>query len=122
MESKAANNFIFVLLPRPGAPAATTDPPLQNHRIARELKEMRCINFLIFFSPDWPLFTRLLLPVLCTKSLFVHAHGSLSGGEGEVGNQPAVRSRAAHHEPSRSPCDGLVCVCEIAISHQTAAL
>lgn len=80
MESKAANNFIFVLLPRPGAPAATTDPPLQNHRIARELKEMRCIY--IFFFPDWPLFTRLPLPVSCTKSLFVHAHGSPSGREG----------------------------------------
>lgn len=112
MESKAANNFIFVLLPRPGAPAATTDPPLQNHHIARELKEIRCINsfFFFFFSPDWPLFTRLLLLVLCIKSLFVHAHDSLSAGEGEWGTRE-VRPRAAHHEPSRSPCGGLVCVC-----------
>lgn len=106
MESKAANNFIFVLLPRPGAPAATTDPPLQNHRIARELKETRCINFFFFFySPDWPLFTRLLLPVVCTKSVFVLAHGSVSGGE-----QAVVTPCAAHHELPLSPWGGLVCV------------
>lgn len=92
MESKAANNFIFVLLPRPGAPAAMTDPPLQNRRIARELKEMRCIY--IFF-PDWPLFTRLLLLVSCTKLLFVHHMAVRVAGKGEAGYRLAVRSRAA---------------------------
>lgn len=51
--------------------------------------------FFFFSSPDWPLFTRLLLPVLCIKSLFVHAHGSLSAGEGEVGNQRGETSCSA---------------------------
>lgn len=75
--------------------------------------------FFLFSSPDWPLFTRLLLPAPCIKSLFVHAHGSLSAGEGE--KQPEVRPRAVHHELSCSPWGGLACGCEIAISHQTAA-
>lgn len=103
---KSRKQLHFCAPPPSGSTCSYDRPTLAESLHCKGIKGDE-IYKLFFSPPDWPLFIRLLLLVLCIRSLFVHAHGSVSGGEGEVGNQPAVRP---HHEPSLSPCGGLVCV------------